>query len=456
MHLSNGTWASMVASGSSNFDQRIARASQQEHHKTFEGGTAAKARGRAAEDNIAKAMQAAQAFFQAAQKAGYGVQPAQAQTKAILDRQPSTSRSPSRASQRSWCAEDPPWRQQHQHRQWKCGGRHGCGHRGNALEENECNRCGRAWGHWWQAPAPGQIATHNKFQSLAGKGGSSQVEGPAPLASPTSEQALASADDADMETPNLPQDMAKLRKAHSAVASALGADSPEAQSLWAKISRCLEERQAQIPRHILLQRVEKRIQAQEQKLEEAHGELDKIDKEGLEWNCRRKAAQEHGQKVQQDLAELSAEKAGILQQLVEAQTPPPMAPEAIGQSFFQVMGIDLAMAAEVPKCKDLLERMEQIALQLKEAFDCNQNDEKDNKTNPGSYSERSKPGMLPAGPKASGKGTITPIARASGSRSPRRTKPEAGSTAADLGLEGADAEALLGQAQKPEPRQAGT
>ena len=283
--------AGIVGLGSS-FDQRIARASQQEGH-------------------------------------GFG-------------RSPTPS-----PSHHSWAAEA--------HRPsavWSCGGSLGCGQRGNSA--GFCQGCGQQWGHWqiasqtkpWPRAAPrAKVHTTNSFQALQDEPAKPSTSEPAPwrrigkgrgqdkkeggkskgkgwgkqkplLTSSDEEGALndrpTSGEDMAVDQ-GCESDLPKLRGAFQACSQAFGPGHDITLQAHMAYQSAWQAKQALVPLHIQLQKVQRKLGQATKKVESCHSEFEALELSVKEAVVRMQEVKEMGRKCEGELAAVEAEKAGILQ-----------------------------------------------------------------------------------------------------------------------------------------------
>ena len=255
---------------------------------------------------------------------------------------------------------------------WTCGGRAGCGFEQNSSSDDVCCNCQKAWGHWrnldykaeassGQAqgkpgpPSPMAPWRQQRASSRAWKktrADKGETEG----ASPTS----AASQDMDVEQGPALLDFEKLKLAHQAMAEAFGADSKEANDINEQVDLAFAARRAATPTHILLLKVERKISAIENKIEQVHQNLDALEQVAAELEQKRQKAMQHGRSLQTSLEALRAERAATLAQ---GQTRSGAGNQQA--DLFMALGLGVEFAQQHPGLEDLLAQVQGLVAQIK-------------------------------------------------------------------------------------------
>ena len=382
---------------------------------------------------------------------------------AALQMERETPRSPSR----SWSASHP--RQGAQ--LWTC---RECGYKRNLHEYSNCSICNRAWS--WKKQAlqdkRASLVLANSFQPLAGaeqaasqppwkhrsKGrGSGQWQegrskGTWRKEASTPEQ-LAEQDDDMGASDGKSIDLEDLRRLITSTSSTLGDSAPEVQALQERFEQEETKRQQRVPKHIQLQKLERRLKVLEQKLQKNDELVGK--------------AEVHLQEASDSLEAVKAKGRGLLEQQLQWEADKQVIIAGLQgnkhglaeggqqqqqQAFLDSLGLDFQQASAMPQCQGLLKQLADLANQVRSAMASSPTEDKAEKQEVSIQQKQEGGNTTPiAGAIQSpgaGKG------RPSCSRSPRRSckgSEDKGalvpkSTATELGMEGEQAVAFAAAA----------
>ena len=160
----------------------------------------------------------------------------------------------------------------------------------------------------------------------------------------------------------------QLKLLHSQLVEALGTNAGATKALQVQI-QAKEEQLAQpkaLPGHVQVAKAERKLAGLHQKLEKQEGMLDALEKQKAAIEDQIAGVKSKGSEILLQISNQEQERDQAIQAMSNQVGLAGVS--AIQKGFLQDLGIDLQLAGSLPQCRDLLQQLEIVAGQLKQAL----------------------------------------------------------------------------------------